>query len=103
MRNAIEIIHGAIKWIDDPLVVAGLITYDSFFAVKRVFWKFFEKQLGNQFLCLNIDLQLDIVRCDSIHSLRPCKIFAKQLSGCARGLFGRIEIMLHREVDPLNG
>src|SRR4029450_5101975 len=78
MRNAIEIIHGAIKRIDDPLVLAGLITYDSFFAIKRVFWKFFEKQLRNQFLCLNIDLQLDIVRCDSIHSLRAWKIFAKR-------------------------
>ena len=95
MWNPIEIIHGAIKRIDDPVVLAGLITYDPFFAVKCMFWKFFEKQPGNQFLRLNIDLQLDVVRCDSIHPLRPLKIFAKQFSSCARGLFSRIEIMLH--------
>src|SRR5439155_1091568 len=47
MWNPVEIIHRAIKRIDDPLVLAGLITHDSFFAIKRVFWKFFEKQLRN--------------------------------------------------------
>src|SRR5438477_12115592 len=34
--------------------------------------------------------------------LRAAEIFAKQLSGSARCLFSGIEIMLHREVDPLN-
>jgi hypothetical protein len=76
-------------------VLAGLITHNSFFAVKRVFGKFFEKQIGNQLLCLNIDFQLDIVRCDGIHPLRSSKIFAKQSSSCAPGFFSRIEIMLH--------
>ena len=61
MRNAVEIIHGAIKRIDDPLVFAGLIAHDSFFAIKCVLGKLFEKEFGNQLLRLNIDLEFDIV------------------------------------------
>src|SRR5207244_6743524 len=45
MWNPIEIIHGAIKRIDDPLVLAGLITPGSFFAIKRGFWNSFENRL----------------------------------------------------------
>ncbi len=51
MRNAVEIIHGAIERIDDPLVFAGLVAHDSFLAVKRMLGKFFQKQLGDQLLC----------------------------------------------------
>ena len=47
MRNAVEIIDGAIKWIDDPLMLAGLIANDPFFAVKHVLRKFFQKQFCN--------------------------------------------------------
>ena len=43
MRYAVEIIHGAIKWIDNPLMLGRLIARNSFFAVKRVLGKFFEK------------------------------------------------------------
>ena len=44
VRNAVKIINGAIKRVDDPLVLAGLIADDSFFAIKCVTGKFFEKQ-----------------------------------------------------------
>jgi hypothetical protein len=47
MRNAVKIIDGAIKRIDDPLMLAGLIAHDSFFAIKRVAGEFSEKQFGN--------------------------------------------------------
>ncbi len=47
MWNTVEIIHGAIQRIDDPLVFAGLITHDSFFTVKRVLGKLFEKESAN--------------------------------------------------------
>ena len=47
MWYAIEIIHGAIQGIDDPLVFAGLITHDSFFTVKGVLGKLFEKESAN--------------------------------------------------------
>ena len=47
MWNAIEIIHGAVQRIDNPLVFAGLIAHDSFFTVNRVLGKLFEKELGN--------------------------------------------------------
>ena len=47
MRNAVEIIHRSIQRIDNPLMIAGLISHDPFFAVKRVRGKFFEKQFAN--------------------------------------------------------
>ena len=47
MRDAVEIIYRSIQRIDNPLMVAGLISRDSFFAVKRVRGKFFEKQFAN--------------------------------------------------------
>ena len=96
MWNAVEIIHGAIQRIDNPLVFAGLIAHDSFFTVKRVLRKLFEKEPGNQLLCLNVDLELDIVCCDGIDPLWAPEIFPKQLAGRARGFFSCIEIMLHR-------
>ena len=47
MWDAVEIIHGAIQRIDNPLVFAGLIAHHSFFTVKRVLGKLFEKEPGN--------------------------------------------------------
>ena len=62
MGNAVEIIYGSIQRIDNPLMIAGLISHDPFFAVKRVGRKFFEKQVADQLLRLNIDLEFDVVR-----------------------------------------
>src|SRR6476660_5904354 len=75
MRNAVKIIHRSIQRIDNPLMVAGLISHDSFFAVKRVRGEFSEKQFGNQLLCLNVDLQFDVVCGHSLDSLQLLKIF----------------------------
>ena len=36
MRDAVEIVHGAVERIDHPLMLAGLIADDSFFAIERV-------------------------------------------------------------------
>ena len=99
MRDPVEIIHGAIQWIDDPLMIAGLIPHDTFLAVKRVGGKFVEKQLADQFLPLNIDLQLDVVRRDRVDALALLKIFAQQLTRCARGILGCIEITLHQKIE----
>src|ERR1043166_1577174 len=101
MRNTVEIIHGAIQRIDDPLMIAGLIPHGTFFAVNRVGGKFVEKQFADQMLRLNIDLQFDVVRCDGVDVLPLLKILAKQLSRHARGIFSRIEITLHQKVEWL--
>src|ERR1044071_6421181 len=76
MRNAVEIIHRSIQRIDNPLMIAGLISRDSFFAVERVRGKLFEKQFANQLLRPNIDLQFDVMRCDGLNALLLLKIFA---------------------------
>ena len=56
VRDAVEIIHGAIERIDDPLMLARLIADDSFFAVKRVLGKFFEQRIRDQLLRFDINL-----------------------------------------------
>jgi hypothetical protein len=76
----------------------GLVAHDSFFAVKRVRGKFLEKQVSNQLLRLNIDLQFYIVRGYSVDLLPPLKIVPKQLSRFSRSLFGDIEIVLHQRL-----
>src|ERR1041385_7926243 len=96
MRNAVEIIHRAIERIDDPLMIAGLISPDTFFAVKRVAGEFVEKQFTDQLLRLNIDLQLDVVRGYRVHMLPLPKILAKQFPRFTRGIFSCVEITLHQ-------
>ena len=88
MRNAIEIIHGAIEWIDDPLVVARLVAHDSFFAIKRVLWEFFQERVGDQILRFDIDLELDVMRLGRIDPKRPLKMLAKQIASGAGRAFG---------------
>ena len=58
-------------------MITGLISRDSFFAVKRVGRKFFEKQFADQLLCLNVDFQFDVVRRERLDTLLPLKIFAQ--------------------------
>ena len=41
MRNAVEIIYGAVERINDPLMMAFLIAHNSFLAIKRMLGKFF--------------------------------------------------------------
>src|ERR1043166_3053858 len=98
MRNAVEIIHGAIQRIDDPLMITGLVPHDTFLAIKCMAGEFAEKQFADHLLRLNIDLQFDVVRCDRVDPLSLLKILAKQLSRFARGNFSSIEIKLHAKI-----
>ena len=77
MRDPVEIIYGSIQRIDNPLMIAGLITHDAFFAVKRVGREFFEEQFANYLLRLNIDLQFDVVCCNGVNALPLLKIRAQ--------------------------
>ena len=97
MRNAVEIIYGAVERIDDPLMIALLVAHDSFFAIERVLGKFFQERFGDQFLGAHIDLELDVVRRGRIDAERLLKMVPKQFAGGARGFDRRVEIMRHEE------
>ena len=43
----VDPLDGTIKWIDHPLMLAGLIAGHSFFAINGVAGKFFQKQVRN--------------------------------------------------------
>src|SRR5437763_6211665 len=95
MRDTVEIIDGPIEWVHHPLMLDGLITDYSFFAVNGVPGKFFQKQFGNYFLRLNVNLQLYIVRSHCVDPLLPRETFAKQGSRRAGSILGDVEVMLH--------
>ena len=79
MRNAVKIIHRAVQWIDNPLMIAGLISHDAFLAVKGVGGEFVEKQFADQLLRLDIDLQLYVVCCDLVNALALLKVLPLKL------------------------
>src|SRR5260370_21023336 len=100
--DLVKIIHGAIERIDHPLVLARLVADNSLFTVKRVLGKLLEQRLGDEFLRLHVDREFDIVRLGDVHMLGAVKIFAKKIARRARSILGRIEIMLHGEVEELS-
>ena len=97
MRNAVEIIHGAVERIDDPLMIAFLIAHNSFLAIKRMLRKFFQERFGDQFLGPHIDLKFDVVRLGRINAERLLKMVPEQLASGARGFDRRVEVMRHEE------
>src|ERR1700736_847670 len=99
MRDPVEIIHRAIQRIDNPLMLARLVANGSFFAVESVLGKFLQERLSDELLRLDIDGELDVVRQRGVDVLRTIKIVAQQLSRFARSVLGRVEIMLHEEVE----
>ena len=102
VRDVVKIIHSTIERIDHPLVFARLVADDSFFAVKRVLGKLFQQRFGDELLCLDVDREFDVVRFEDVHVLRAMEIFAKKLARGARSILGRVEIVLHGEVESLS-
>ena len=98
MRNAVEIIYGAIQRIDDPLMIARLVAHDSFFAIKRVLGKLFQERFGDQILSPHVDFQLDVVRRGRIDAERLLKVVPEHFARGAGGFDGRVEIMRHAGV-----
>jgi len=76
-------------------MIARLVADDSFFTVERVFWKFFQEQLGDQRLSPNIDLKLDVVRFGRIHAERLLKTMPEHFAGGAGRFHCCVEIMGH--------
>src|SRR6266404_3363913 len=102
VRDSVKIIHGAVEWVDNPLMLARLVADDSFLAVERMLGKLFQQFFRDQLLRFNVDGELDVVRGESVDVLRAMEILPKQLTGGARGGLGSIEIMLHEEVEKLS-
>ncbi len=78
-------------------MIAFLIAYNSFLAIKRVLRKFFQKRFGDQFLRPHIDLEFDVVRLGRIDAERLLKMVPEQLASGARGFDRRVEVMRHEE------
>ena len=96
MRDAVEIIDGAIERIDHPLKFALLVADDSFFAVERVIREIFQQCMRDQFLRLHIDLEFDVVLLFRVDVARLMKMCAQQIAGLPRRMHRGVEIMFHR-------
>ena len=59
--DAVEVVHGAIDGIDDPLPRAGLVPRDAFFAVDGMVGECLEDDVRDEVLALNIEVELDVV------------------------------------------
>ena len=88
MRDRVEVIHGAVDRIDDPLQRAVLIARDALFTVDGVGGKLGEQEIGDELLRAHIEVELDVVRFKRIHVQRLAEVSAKQFAGCLRGANG---------------
>ena len=95
MRNAVEIIHGAVERIDHPLILALLIANDSFFAIKRVSRKVFRSEWSiNSCVRTSISSLMSCASAD-VDTKRLMKMLPEQIAGGARGFDRRVEVMRH--------
>src|SRR5689334_12675497 len=70
VRDAVKIILRSIERIDHPLMLGYRLAHNSFFAVKGMMRELVQKQSGDEFLCSDINLELDVVRPGHIHPER---------------------------------
>ena len=84
MRDRVEVIHGAVDGIDDPLELARLIAGEAFLAIDRVIGKGGEQTRGDQLLRAHVEVELDVVRLEGIDVERPAEVAAQEHAGLAR-------------------
>jgi hypothetical protein len=97
MRDPVIIVHRSVEGVDDPLVLGGLVTNDSLFAIERVLREFAQEQIRDELLRAHIDLELNVVRGDLIHAQGLVKILAQQFTRSLCGADGDTEKVLHVE------
>ncbi len=59
--DSVEVVHGAVDGIDDPLPRAGLVSGDAFFAIDGMVGKCLEDDVSDEVLALNVEVELDVV------------------------------------------
>jgi hypothetical protein len=89
--DAVEEVHRAVDGIDDPMEGAGLIAGDAFLAVDGVIGKLIEDHAGDEFLGLDVELELDVVGFERIDVERGAEVGAQKGAGGACGGDGEIE------------
>ena len=95
VRDAVEIVHGAVERIDDPLELAVLIAADAFLAKDGVVGEAFQEHLGDEVLGFHVEGKLDVVRGELVHIRVLAKVFAQQPAGGERGGNGGVEVRGH--------
>ena len=59
--DTIEIVHGSVDGIDDPLPRAGLVPGYAFFSVDGVIWEGFQNDVRDQVLRFDVEIEFDVV------------------------------------------
>ena len=97
VRQTVEIIHRAVDGIDDPLPLALLISRDAFLAKNRVVGKLVEQVARDEFLGLDVERELDVMRVEFVHFRRTPKFFPEHRAGISGsgdcGFEGGIQIV----------
>ena len=93
MGDAIEVIHGAVDRVDDPLAAGGLIAADAFFAVEGVARASPEEDAFDEVLGLLVESQFDIVVGGLVDGLGVVKVGLEQFAGFFGGVDGEFEVV----------
>jgi hypothetical protein len=99
VRYPVKIIYRAVERIDHPLVIAGLITYDSFLSIECVIRELREQQIGNQRLRFDVDRQFDIVGFGDVYLARQTKAPTQKFARSAGRVLCGIQVMSHSRND----
>ena len=91
MGDAVEVVHGAINGIDNPLGVAGLIAGVAFLALDAVVRKSLQQDAGDEFLAADIKVKLDVVLEHLIDHEIGAEIFALEFARSMGGFDGDLE------------
>ena len=102
MGDAVEVVHGAVDRVDDPLPFGGLVAGDSFLAVERVSRAGVEKDAGDQLLRLLVERELDVVMGRFIDVEWGAEILVQEFAGFFGGVGGECEIG-HWKREKLKG
>ncbi len=86
--DAVEVVHGAINGVHDPLSIAVRITGVAFFSFDAVVREGFEQDLGDEVLAADIEIELDVVLEHFINGEHGAEVFPLEFSGGVCGFDG---------------
>ena len=99
MRDAEEVIYGAVDGIDDPLDIAVATGFAALFAEDGVIGEACEDHVGDELLALHIELELDVVALHFVHREFGAEVFFDHFAGCVSGFGGGGEEFFHWMLD----
>jgi hypothetical protein len=101
MRDAVEVVDGAVDGIDDPLERAVSAAGYTFLAENGVVWKLGEEFLSDKILTADIEFEFDVVCFKGVNVQCAAEILAEEIAGGECGFNCGLERRFHGESFPV--